>query len=306
MVLTPTSPSIYQITTATAPGPCSPSHILLANTGLSTESVCLRNIHVLALPPHISLPWRADPVRTVIEAEVRYAVRHEYALTATDVISRRLRLSFLNAQAALDALPRVIDIMAEELNWNAARKREELTCTTRFLQSMGLKPAAIPVPSSSQSWWEWARSKLLLLPANGKVSNASHGRTQFNPGEVDSLREAFVERSKDSAGRLAKQAMREVLQDIPAYASVRTKDFEYVLETGLAGQKDIDMDEFVEVCNHTTSRWLTLKMRKKKIDLRRIERRVVRSCFEGGRQELKTRDPGREERRRRLKPKQQC
>jgi glycerol-3-phosphate dehydrogenase len=253
MVLTPTSLSIYQIATATAPGPSSPSHNLLASIGHSTESVCLRNIPVLALLPHISIPWRADPVRTVIEAEVRYAVRHEYALTATDVISRRLRLSFLNAQAALDALPRVIDIMAEELNWNTARKREELTYTTHFLQSMGLQPAAVPMPSSSQSWWGWVRKNLVLLPANGKVSNVGYGRAQFNPGEVDSLREAFIERSKDSAGRLAKETMREVLQHIPAYAGVRTKDFEYVLEeTGLAGQKDVDVDEFVEVCNHTT------------------------------------------------------
>jgi glycerol-3-phosphate dehydrogenase len=52
----------------------------------------------------------------VIEAEVRYAVRHEYALTATDVIARRIRLSFLNAQAAAEALPRIVDIMAKELN----------------------------------------------------------------------------------------------------------------------------------------------------------------------------------------------
>jgi hypothetical protein len=38
------------------------------------------------------------------------------ALTATNVISLGLRLPFLSAQAALDeALPRIIDIMAEDL-----------------------------------------------------------------------------------------------------------------------------------------------------------------------------------------------
>jgi glycerol-3-phosphate dehydrogenase len=181
---------------------------------------------------------------------VRYAVRHEYALTATDVISRRLRLSFLNAQAALEALPRVIDIMAEELNWNTARKQEELTRTTRFLKSMGLQPGAVvPVPVLlPQNWWEWARNKLEGVTT--KKVNTSHGRAQFNPGEVDSLREAFIERTRDSAGRLAKPAIRELLYNTPAYASIRTKDFEYVLEeTGLAGQKDIDVDEFVEVCS---------------------------------------------------------
>lgn len=33
-----------------------------------------------------------------IEAEVRYAVEHEYAIKATDVLARRTRLTFLNAQ----------------------------------------------------------------------------------------------------------------------------------------------------------------------------------------------------------------
>lgn len=56
---------------------------------------------------------------------MRYAVRHEYAQTAVDVIARRTRLSFLNAQAALEALPRVIDIMAGELKWDSRRKEVE-------------------------------------------------------------------------------------------------------------------------------------------------------------------------------------
>jgi glycerol-3-phosphate dehydrogenase len=174
---------------------------------------------------------------------VRYAVRHEYALTATDVIARRIRLSFLNAQAAAEALPRVVDIMAEELNWSTARKQEELARTTRFLQqSMGLPPSA-PL---YRGWWEWARSKIDGM-AGVKKASTSHGRAQFEPGEVGSLREAFLERSRDPAGRLGEAAVRELLMGLPAYAGVRTKDFDYVLEeTGLAGQ-DIDADEFVEV-----------------------------------------------------------
>jgi hypothetical protein len=182
----------------------------------------------------------------VIEAEVRYAVRHEYALTATDVISRRLRLSFLNAQAAFEALPRVIDIMAEDLNWNAARKRQEMAQTTRFLQSMGLPPGNdIPTPvRSSQRWFDW----VYRLAGITATTTSSHGRAQFEAGEADSLREAFLERSRDSDGRLDKPTIRELLQDIPAYAGIRTKDFEYVLEeTGFAKREDVDVDEFVEV-----------------------------------------------------------
>lgn len=59
-----------------------------------------------------------------VDGEIRYAVRHEYAQTAVDVLARRTRLSFLNAQAALEALPKVIDIMTEELGWD--RRRQDL------------------------------------------------------------------------------------------------------------------------------------------------------------------------------------
>lgn len=57
-----------------------------------------------------------------VDGEVRYAVRHEYAQTAVDVLARRTRLAFLNAQAALEALPCIIDIMTEELNWDMSRQ----------------------------------------------------------------------------------------------------------------------------------------------------------------------------------------
>ncbi|KAI0260234.1 FAD dependent oxidoreductase-domain-containing protein [Gloeopeniophorella convolvens] len=195
---------------------------------------------------------RLAPQYPFIEAEVRYAVRHEYALTATDVIARRIRLSFLNAQASLEALPRIVDIMAEELQWDAKRKEDELTRTARFLQSMGLQPGAITASPArgAQGWREWARTKLEGAGAvpSGKKST-TNWRAQFEPGEVDNLREAFVTRSRDPAGRLGKAAIRELLLALPAYASIRTKDFEYVLEeTGLARQKDVDVDEFVEIC----------------------------------------------------------
>ena len=162
------------------------------------------------------------------------------------MISRRLRLSFLNAQAAFEALPRVIDIMAEDLNWNAARKRQEMVQTTRFLQSMGLPPGNdILTPArSSQRWFDWVY-RLVGITA---TTTSSHGRAQFEAGEVESLREAFLERSRDPAGRLDKPAICELLQGIPAYAGIRTKEFEYVLEeTGLAKQNDVDVDGFVEV-----------------------------------------------------------
>lgn len=72
------------------------------------------------------------------EAEVRYAVQYEYAQTAVDVLARRTRLAFLNAQASLDVLPRVIDIMGEELNWSKKKRDQEWKDSVEFLLTMGL------------------------------------------------------------------------------------------------------------------------------------------------------------------------
>lgn len=54
--------------------------------------------------------------------QVRYAIK-EYAATAVDVLARRTRLAFLNVQAAEEALPVIVDIMAEELKWSKGEKK---------------------------------------------------------------------------------------------------------------------------------------------------------------------------------------
>lgn len=77
---------------------------------------------------------KVHPEFPYIDAEVRYGVR-EYACTAIDMIARRLRLSFLNVQAAQEALPAIVDIMAEELNWSKDEKEKQIKSATDFLAS---------------------------------------------------------------------------------------------------------------------------------------------------------------------------
>lgn len=92
-------------------------------------------------PTHMKWPMygnRITPNYSYIEAEVRYAVREEYACTAVDVLARRTRLAFLNAEAALQALPKVIQLMSEELGWDKARQEKEVIDATEFLETMGL------------------------------------------------------------------------------------------------------------------------------------------------------------------------
>jgi glycerol-3-phosphate dehydrogenase len=67
-------------------------------------------VAALSSPTEQRFPVRGErisPLYPFIDGEVRYAVRHEYA------------------QAALEALPKVIDIMAVELKWDSKRKDVE-------------------------------------------------------------------------------------------------------------------------------------------------------------------------------------
>ncbi|KAE8321030.1 FAD dependent oxidoreductase-domain-containing protein [Aspergillus sergii] len=98
-------------------------------------------VAALSSPTNARFPVRGQRISALypfIDGEVRYAVRHEYAQTAVDVIARRTRLAFLNAEAALEALPSIIDLMSEELNWDNKRKDLEWKESVSFLSSMGL------------------------------------------------------------------------------------------------------------------------------------------------------------------------
>jgi glycerol-3-phosphate dehydrogenase len=69
-----------------------------------------------------------------LELEVVWATRHELAQTALDVLARRIRLAFLDQAAAKAALPRVVELLASELDWNEARQRREMEETFEKLE----------------------------------------------------------------------------------------------------------------------------------------------------------------------------
>ena len=195
---------------------------------------------------------------TVIEAEVRYAVHHEYAESAVDVIARRCRLSFLNVQATLDALPRVIDIMAEERKWSKARKAAELEGAVRFLASMGLPPSAASALQQQQQ----QRPHGLLEKVEGALGlpgpvrrrraapEMMYSRAQFEAGEVEQLKAAFAgaAQAHGAEEKLGHARVLELVRGLPGFEAVNAKDYDYVLEeAGFSKAQDVDFDEFVEV-----------------------------------------------------------
>ncbi|MDX1386003.1 MAG: FAD-dependent oxidoreductase [bacterium] len=83
-----------------------------------------------------------------LEAEVLYAVEHELALTAVDILARRTRLTFLDAPAAKKALPKVLDLMAHLLGWDTARRQVE---EARFFRYLDHAPSAEMEPPEKKT-----------------------------------------------------------------------------------------------------------------------------------------------------------
>ena len=67
-----------------------------------------------------------DPALPYTGAEVIWALRHELAVTLEDVLARRTRALFLNAQAALRMAPRVAELMAQELRRDGTWQAQQL------------------------------------------------------------------------------------------------------------------------------------------------------------------------------------
>ncbi|KAI6030490.1 FAD dependent oxidoreductase-domain-containing protein [Pisolithus orientalis] len=247
---------------------------------------------------------RLSPNYSYLEAEILYATRHEYACTAVDVLARRTRLAFVNAQAALSALPRVIEIMSEELGWDRARQRQEFERSVKFLQSMGLPPTiANNNGNGTASWAGWVKNGFWcivgmhppVIPTIQAVKGIPHSysRAKFEPGEIESLRDVFdryAVPSAEDAGpqqegslagddkRLKKDRIKDVLREYAkewsgsGYDRFRDADYRYVLaETGLQDREDVDFDEFVEVCENLKDVSLVpVAARKVKVERRGI------------------------------------
>jgi hypothetical protein len=77
------------------------------------------------------------PGYPLIEAEVVFAVRHDWAVRPEDFIARRCRLAFLNKDAAIRCIPRVVQLMAKELHWDAARQKAEMARCVEYMRHFG-------------------------------------------------------------------------------------------------------------------------------------------------------------------------
>lgn len=269
------SPNISRRITEIAHGLSALSQSPPENPGLYTENDLLPSILVRSFLYQSCCSHHQSNIYahiSVIDAEVRYAVRHEYAQTAIDVLARRTRLSFLNARAALDALPTVVDIMAQELNWTYAQRKQQIDDAVRFLGSMGISPALAaaytpePIPRGRWENFTWSMRKAgvgawnLFRAVPETRESFGPGRSKFEAGEVAALRSAFTGRARpveDGEEKVKAEEVVDVLKLVPSYSEISKitkKELDYVLdEAGMHGQSDFNFDEFIEVGTSSVS-----------------------------------------------------
>ncbi|XP_069838823.1 glycerol-3-phosphate dehydrogenase, mitochondrial [Dendropsophus ebraccatus] len=155
-----------------------------------------------------------------IEAEVKYALR-EYACTAVDIISRRTRLAFLNVQAAEEALPRIVDIMAKEMNWKEQKKKEELESAKQFLYyEMGYK----------------ARSEQLT----------DRSEINLSPSDIDRYKKRFHKFDKEKKGFITILDVQRVLENINVQMDAKNLH-EILNEVDLNKNGQVELNEFLQL-----------------------------------------------------------
>ncbi len=101
---------------------------------------------VLAEQPEWNMPLH--PKLPYLKGEVVWSARYELARTIEDVLSRRLRALLLDAQASIEAAPRVAELLANELGFDKYWQTKQISQYTELARGYLL---TAPIPAQVMS-----------------------------------------------------------------------------------------------------------------------------------------------------------
>ncbi|KAI9612598.1 hypothetical protein H4Q26_007755 [Puccinia striiformis f. sp. tritici PST-130] len=215
----------------------------ISTFNLKAEGPCVTKLlQLIAEPTGNRWPVhgkRLDPSYPYLEEEVRYVVRNEYAITPVDIIARRTRLSFLNAQAALEVLPRVIDIMSEELGWTNSHRESAFEKSKNFLLSMGLPKSKLKL--------SLADVRRGLLRKQTAEEGQLFSRAMFSPKELTQLRKEFADLDSNGDGVISPNDLQSALEHLN-FANVPKETVDMIVsgaKTNHIGA--IDFSDFLDI-----------------------------------------------------------
>ncbi|CDW53735.1 glycerol 3 phosphate dehydrogenase [Trichuris trichiura] len=163
-----------------------------------------------------------------IEAEVIYAVK-EYACTTVDFLSRRTRFAFLNTYAAEEALPRVVELMGQELKWNKEEKKRQMALATEFLQ--------------------------FQMGANARQKAYAEAPLMLTQEERENAIKCFKEVDKDRNGGISMNDLRRYFEE--RGEKINENELHRLLdEVDLNKNGEIDLCEFLQVYSGLKGGWV--------------------------------------------------
>ncbi|KAJ1971238.1 mitochondrial glycerol-3-phosphate dehydrogenase [Dimargaris xerosporica] len=248
------------------------AHHLAADYGDRAWAVC-----TMAEPTGERFPIfgkRISPMHPYLVAEIRYAVKNEYACTIVDVLARRTRLAFVNAQAALESIPLVADVMGKDLGWDEATKHQQMRDAEEFLHAMGLphglelgKPFTSDshqpsvLPSSVPAAIIPARTAADASEAEGKSSSFAsyapmfqaismrYNQGQFHPEEIGHFLAAFNEYDRQSNGSIHRDDLMAVLSSLGLH--MRKDQYDAMLDQfQLAKSNVIEFEDYLDIMGY--------------------------------------------------------
>lgn len=179
-------------------------------------------------------------------------MHNEYALTAVDFLARRSRLTFLNTQIALDVLPKVVEIMAQELRWSAKRRRQEIFDTERFMESMGVPLGSRPSQADQEvvnikwAWNNWVGNWSSSDPLKVAVRKVQLSRAQFEPGEVEYLKAAWASKAGNER-KLDRESARDVILEKLDVPALTESEVEEIIVEVVKNREGVDQEGFLRV-----------------------------------------------------------
>jgi glycerol-3-phosphate dehydrogenase len=72
-----------------------------------------------------------------LECEVEYACKNEMVCTLKDMLTLRMRIAYLNKDAAMSVAPRVADLMAKSMGWSKRERNRQLKEAEEHLATFG-------------------------------------------------------------------------------------------------------------------------------------------------------------------------
>lgn len=158
-------------------------------------------------------------------------------------MARRTRLAFLNKNAAIRAIPRVVELMAGELGWDKDQQQAEIHRCVDFMQQFGG-----PVPASLEPQTEEVSSSGRKIPVPNRVRMATNEDIRqvmkvVDPQAKNSLSWVDIELAAEMLGHsLTKDAIRDSL--LSNHPSLKAEDVPTTTDGLLPSNITITQNQF--------------------------------------------------------------